>query len=219
MKLEKLLYLLLFFPTLTEFLESGHLPIMPRELITDFILTLCIGLFVWLLHRRHNELIHLSETDSLTEVWNRRRFDIDLNREIIRAHRMHTQLVMAFIDVDNFKSINDQKGHHTGDLVLKNIGKILKAGVRDQVDRCYRTGGDEFAIIFPETTKKGVKGAIKRIELIRTEAFDLLNSENSGLSIGIVVLSGDETDRDFINRADKLMYKEKMNKHKVTGLV
>ena len=209
---EKILYLLLLFPTLTELLESGHLPGKPREWASDILLTVCMGVFIYMIIKRNRELVNLSETDTLTKVLNRRRFDIDLDREIIRAHRLNTQLVLAFIDIDNFKNINDQNGHVHGDIVLKNIGHLLKTSIRHHVDRCYRIGGDEFAIIFPEITKKSVLGVKDRINLIKSEAVEILSAENSSLSIGIVVLEEGETANDLVNRADRLMYKEKKTK-------
>jgi len=94
----------------------------------------------------------LSRVDGLTELYNHRFFHQLLESEIGRALRYEHPLTLLMIDIDNFKKLNDSKGHQTGDIVLKGVASILKQTSRD-CDLIARYGGDEFAIIIPETDK------------------------------------------------------------------
>lgn len=98
------------------------------------------------------KLEHLSMCDMLTDLHNRRYFEMKLHEEVPRAHRQGYPVFLALLDVDRFKKYNDQFGHPAGDLVLQNIGKILVQCTRANVDLCFRFGGDEFAIIIPHAT-------------------------------------------------------------------
>ena len=94
-----------------------------------------------------------SITDPLTGLFNRRYFSYRLEEEISRFNRTHQFLCLFLIDIDNFKQINDQCGHQQGDMVLSEIGRILKKRVRFH-DICSRIGGDEFGILLPFTHYK-----------------------------------------------------------------
>ncbi len=142
-------YFLLLAPTLTEIIESGSFPVRLRDVITDVVMTIFVGVLILIIYRRQQQLILVSETDELTRLKNRRAFQKELSSAVARAHRLHITLSLAIIDVDQFKSINDLYGHHKGDQILAKIGKLLKNSVRSQLDTCYRIGGDEFAILLP----------------------------------------------------------------------
>ena len=88
-------------------------------------------------------------TDSLTGLGNNRAFYDDFEREIARAQRHDHSLVLALIDVDDFKAVNDKAGHSHGDDVLAFVGTRLRTA--RQEDRAYRIGGDEFALMLVET--------------------------------------------------------------------
>jgi len=207
------LYTLLLLPILTQYVETGRWPSAPQELVTDVGLTLCIGMLVLALRRRHRQLLSLSETDPLTGLANRRKFGADLKREVARANRVGTSLLLAFIDVDRFKLINDTLGHHEGDRILNKIGSLLCASVRTDVDTCYRIGGDEFALLMPGAQSGGTDWVDTKFGDLRDQAAELLKVHGAGLSFGIAVLTGSETPEAFLQRADRLMYREKSVNH------
>src|SRR5262249_42978882 len=89
-------------------------------------------------------------TDGLTGLANRRSFDDELALEWRRAERIGAPLALVLVDLDNFKSINDDRGHQAGDAVLRRVGTILDSGARS-ADLAARYGGEEFALLAPET--------------------------------------------------------------------
>src|SRR3954469_20710038 len=105
----------------------------------------------------------LSRTDALTGLLNRRAFVEALDHESARNRRFPRPLTLAYIDVDNFKGINDTRGHAAGDALLVAIAQAMGSSVRD-VDSVGRLGGDEFAILMPETDSDSSKVAIRKVE-------------------------------------------------------
>ena len=110
------------------------------------------------------KLEHLSMCDMLTDLYNRRCFEMKLHEEVPRAHRQGYPVYLALLDVDRFKEYNDQYGHQAGDRVLQDIGRILVQCTRENVDWCFRFGGDEFAIIIPYATVAQVGQIAARIQ-------------------------------------------------------
>ena len=106
---------------------AGHLAIAMRQ-ITD-----------------HKELERLSTTDTLTGLMNRRAFQSDLETAIVRAERNEAPGVLLFIDLDNFKQINDSNGHEVGDNVLRDVSEMIRSRSR-KYDLVARLGGDEFVV-------------------------------------------------------------------------
>jgi two-component system cell cycle response regulator len=104
----------------------------------------------------------LAITDPLTELFNRRHFETVIEREFSRTIRYQSPTSCLMIDIDYFKKINDEYGHHSGDMVLKEMAKIIKSSVRE-IDTVARWGGEEFIILFPETKKEDALQAASRI--------------------------------------------------------
>ena len=155
------------------------------------------------------KLEHLSMCDMLTELYNRRYFELKLQEEIPRAHRQGYPVFLALIDVDRFKTYNDQYGHQTGDRLLHEIGKIFMHYTREKVDWCFRFGGDEFAIIIPYATVDQASQIADRIqERYRQEP----RYAPTSLSIGLAKFlrhpgfSWAEDIADLVARADKALY-------------
>lgn len=100
--------------------------------------------------------------DGLTGLYNRRFFSETLANHIEAASRYDRQLSLVLFDIDQFKQINDQNGHPSGDKVLKHFAEILQSTARS-ADIVCRIGGDEFAVLLPETAKVNAAHFIKRV--------------------------------------------------------
>jgi len=163
------------------------------------------------LHEQQSTLYYQAHHDALTGLPNRVLFFDRLEQGIIKAKRHSEGLALLFIDLDNFKHINDSLGHGTGDSVLKIISKRLERIIRKE-DSVARLSGDEFTIIIEEI-KKPQDASILAEKILATlnEPIDVDNHKLyvSG-SIGISMYPGDATDgRDLLKYADTAMYKAK----------
>ena len=138
--------------------------------------------------------------DELTGVFNRRFFDNALERELKQASRRNREFSLLIVDIDNFKRVNDTHGHTTGDAVISALGKLLKRSIRSEDTPC-RIGGEEFAVIFPETDPDG---AMVVSEKIRSEFAKLkIAATDLSLSGGLATFPGDgKTAAELIDRAD-----------------
>ena len=155
----------------------------------------------------------LAETDPLTWLFNRRHFDRRLEAELNRALRAEHLLALLMIDVDKFKSINDRFGHRVGDHVLRAVATGMKQAVR-LYDVPTRYGGDEFAVILPESDTEAAARVARRI-LERTAAQVLpvelaTSGETIALSIGVATFPRPAGDGpSLIEFADDAMYRAK----------
>jgi diguanylate cyclase (GGDEF)-like protein len=114
------------------------------------------------LARIYERLEALAVTDPLTGVFNRRKFEMELEREIERSRRYGLNFSLIMADVDNLKSINDTYGHYYGDIMLQRCAKVLTGNTR-KVDVVTRIGGDEFIVILPHTAAEGAKIVVERL--------------------------------------------------------
>ena len=161
-----------------------------------------------------DKLEHLSKTDGLTGMINRRALTDSLAYEIDRAKRYHSELALILCDVDNFKAINDTYGHDAGDRTLQALSATLKTLLR-KIDIAGRYGGDEFMLILPETTVSGAESlAEKLLSAVRDTELRLPDGKHIRLSMSIGI-AGLEADREgenidsFVKRADDAMYAAK----------
>jgi diguanylate cyclase (GGDEF)-like protein len=156
---------------------------------------------------------HLSNTDGLTELYNHRYFQSILNIEVERERRYKRPLSLLMIDIDNFKSCNDTHGHLIGDVVLQQVGALVKKSTRG-CDYVARYGGEEFAVILPETPKQE---ALVVAERIRASIAEHLFTTTTGTSIGNITVTiglasfpeDAQEKRELIDRADKGLYQGK----------
>jgi diguanylate cyclase len=159
----------------------------------------------------HKRLKYLAENDPMTGLSNRYYFEEHLRGAIQRAHRLNFQLGLVYLDIDNFKLINDSLGHDSGDLLLQNIAQRLLEVVREG-DVVCRLGGDEFAIIVHDLETETSVGALAQrvIETVR-EPITLNNMEQFvTCSIGIATYPRCATTaEDMLKRADLAMYQVK----------
>ena len=142
--------------------------------------------------------------DELTGVFNRRFFDNAIEREFKQASRRGREFSLLMIDIDNFKKVNDNHGHTTGDAVISALGKLLRRSIRSEDTPC-RIGGEEFAVIFPETS---AEGAMVVSEKIRSEFAKLkIAATDLSLSAGLATFPGDgKTAAELIDLADQMLY-------------
>ena len=161
--------------------------------------------------RMIESLKKLSIRDPLTELYNSRHLYAQLDKEITRSGRYLHPLSLIFIDIDNFKAINDSYGHMVGDKALLLIAKKIKTSLRS-LDTAYRFAGDEFTIILPETSSEKAKVVAERIRSeMKNESLVIFDKEISKitLSFGIAEYIRNEEMEHFIHRADVTMYEAK----------
>jgi diguanylate cyclase (GGDEF)-like protein len=147
----------------------------------------------------------LARTDELTGATNRRSFFEAAQSEISRARRHRHPFTVAYIDIDNFKELNDRSGHAAGDAVLREVTGQLKANVRE-IDMVARLGGDEFVVLLPETDEAAARVVVNRIRANLGTLVALKNWRVT-FSIGVVTwTSPPRTVDTMIRQADDTMY-------------
>ncbi|MHB8950823.1 MAG: GGDEF domain-containing protein, partial [Rhodoferax sp.] len=157
----------------------------------------------------------LNLTDGLTGIKNRKYFDVHLANEVKRASRSHLPLSLLMIDIDHFKQVNDQYGHLAGDACLRALATTMPGCLLRPGDDVVRYGGEEFAVILPQTDKAGAVSLANKI--CKTVA--ALHFEFEGQTIPITVSIGchatrpaiDCTAESLIAAADAALYRAKHN--------
>jgi len=159
------------------------------------------------LRHTHSQLEQLATQDPLTNVLNARAFSHELAQELSRNRRYGRPLALIYLDLDDFKSINDAHGHATGDAVLRLVADAMRSAVR-QADVVGRLGGDEFAVLMPETDGDVAHAAATRLVTgIRTV---FRGTPSVTASIGVLAVSGTEAGTDeLLRKADQAMYAAK----------
>jgi len=149
---------------------------------------LAVGMDITERKQAERQYAWLAEHDPLTGLYNRRRLQKELDSEVGRAQRHRRQGGLLFIDLDDFKYINDTSGHQTGDRVLKRVAEILTETLRES-DVVARIGGDEFAVVLPETYPEEVIAVARKLsEQINAIQVDCLTQRHLvGASIGVAL--------------------------------
>jgi diguanylate cyclase (GGDEF)-like protein len=157
----------------------------------------------------HHLVQRQATTDDLTGLVNRRRFIEALDSEIVRANTFRSPLSVVLGDLDNFKLVNDRFGHQTGDEVLRRFADLVREHLRD-VDVPGRIGGEEFAILLPETD---AVGAVAVAERVRRSLRSLRPAPERGsavtASFGVAQLASGESGDELLRRADVALYRAK----------
>jgi diguanylate cyclase (GGDEF)-like protein len=157
--------------------------------------------------RRFREARQLADLDALTGLHNRRYFHETLARECSRAHRYDRTLALVVVDIDDFKSINDRIGHLAGDAVLAAVAERVQSVVRS-ADVACRVGGDELAVILPESVLADAEQLYRRIEFA-VGSRPLGPFERIHLSAGIAELQPEDDAKTLFERADEALYRAK----------
>jgi diguanylate cyclase (GGDEF)-like protein len=166
----------------------------------------------WRRYQSELALKHACDTDPLTQVANRRHFLPRLSHEISRAQRTHREVSLAMIDIDNFKRVNDRYGHPTGDLVICAVANVCRTVSRN-MDVVARMGGEEFAVMLPETSLSDAKLLAERIRMA-VENTTVISTDGEPchvtVSIGVAQQAPDEASQEnLIRQADAALYKAK----------
>ncbi|MGV8934532.1 MAG: diguanylate cyclase [Gallionellaceae bacterium] len=194
---------------LSAFAHSVMREINLRKAIQETIsLNLSLVEKVKMVDQMNQKLEVLATTDSLTGLLNRRAFEHSLGQALAIVKRRSSPLSVLIIDVDHFKLINDNHGHATGDHVLRTIATLLTDSARN-IDVVGRIGGEEFAVILPDTDKANALEVAERMRV------NVANADWSytplTISLGIATLLHGENASSLLVRADKAMYSAKKN--------
>ena len=177
---------------------------------------LFVAYFVSALRRSHQHERELARTDDLTGALNRRSFFEASQQEINRARRHRHPFTVAYMDVDDFKLINDRYGHSIGDEVLRSVTHTIKGTIRE-TDMVARLGGDEFVILMPETGEAAAQAVVARVHI---NIMNMFHEQGWPItfSIGVVTWATPPRTVDImLKQADDAMYEVKNNgKNQVT---
>jgi diguanylate cyclase (GGDEF)-like protein len=167
------------------------------------------------LKRYRDHLKELSSLDGLTGIANRRKFDEYLDYEWRRARRNRTSIALLMTDIDYFKPYNDHYGHLAGDDCLKRVAKVLKKAADRPADLSARFGGEEFALLMPETDLAGAVHVAERLQQgmktanIPHEFSDAAPYITLSMGIGAAVPLDSKSSIQLIESADKCLYRAK----------
>jgi len=196
----------LYEPNVSELMELLVVPV-PLYLVLAFVSNYVVRQIA-LRERQIERLRQQTEMDGLTGVHNRRYFDAKLTEELERARRSREGFSLIFVDLDDFKQINDAYGHAFGDEVLRSVAQTLYSSAR-QVDTVARFGGDEFVVLMPGTRIPGARAFFERMqeEIIRRSmeewGFEIR------MSAGAAVWNDGSDTATLVGGADAAMYEAK----------
>lgn len=161
--------------------------------------------------RLHDVVQRQASTDDLTGLVNRRRFIEALQAEIERARRFGSLLTVILTDLDDFKRVNDEFGHHGGDIVLRSFADLMRSHMRE-VDVPGRIGGEEFAILLPETDAEGAASVAERMRQSLGAVSLPVEGDRSvrvTASFGVASLQAAQSGDDLLRAADAALYQAK----------
>ncbi|HXG59750.1 MAG TPA: sensor domain-containing diguanylate cyclase [Planctomycetota bacterium] len=182
-------------------------PIRDRALVEQFSSVLAMAIRNCRLFKEVQSQAH---TDALTRLGNYRAFHETLRSEMHRAARYDRPLGLIMLDIDSFKEINDRYGHQAGDAALAELGRLVRASIRRE-DAAARYGGDEIAVILPETRPQGCLMVVQRLmAAVRNHAFHFEGKRLPvTISVGVASFRPDMTITQFVRAADQALYRAK----------
>jgi len=181
------------------------------ELISFLVTAGIVSLFAYIFAHRTEvqrlQLEKLATIDPLTGVGNRRTLENELKIAMAAEKRHHSHYGLMMLDLDNFKDVNDQYGHATGDEILKNFVRLVQTHTR-RVDRLFRFGGEEFVLLLPATDHEGLRRASRHLtQCVR----DNLKGPGGPVTVsaGAAILRSGEDWENWLRRADQALYAAK----------
>ncbi len=207
--------------------ERASLPELPQTDMTPQVRSAVMGLMDELdrlkdeltaANERVSVLENMADEDPLVPVLNRRGFVRELERALAYVKRYGTEASLIYIDLDDFKTINDAHGHAAGDAALRHVAELLTVNVR-RSDLVGRLGGDEFALVLHRAGLDVARGkALRLVDDIAAHPFSHDGVEIAlALSVGSTDLRGGDTVTDVLDRADRQMYRHKSRRKPETG--
>ena len=163
----------------------------------------------------YSKILQYATIDALTNLNNRRQFELRLLQEIATTKRQNNPLCAMMIDIDFFKKVNDTYGHASGDAVLRGVASIIKSTLRES-DIPSRYGGEEFAVLLPYTHIDEAKIVGERLrKAVESTPISINDEDSEAQSIGVTISMGlaefntKESGEELFERADKALYKAK----------
>jgi len=181
------------------------------NLLISFFITIVITLLIlFIVYKNNKKILYLAEFDSLTEIVNRRVFKEKFVYSLLLAKRDKRKVSLIFLDIDNFKSINDTFGHSTGDEVLKVFATLIKENIRE-TDLVGRWGGEEFTVLLRGCNKEEAKTMAGKLQTVLAKSKHLSHLTNRTVtaSFGVTESNEDDSVDMMIQRADNAMYVSK----------
>ncbi|GHG76703.1 GGDEF domain-containing protein [Comamonas sp. JC664] len=168
----------------------------------------------------HDEIYRLTTMDGLTQIYNRRYFDEQLDREISRSRRYERMLSLVLLDIDHFKAVNDKYGHLAGDSVLKQLASTVRTKIRRE-DVFARYGGEEFAILLPEVSLTGTRQLAEKVRrLVEKQRFEFdRQAIPVTVSVGLAALEPFHRESgELVRDADEKLFEAKTTgRNRVVG--
>ncbi|MGE4063575.1 MAG: diguanylate cyclase [Rhodospirillaceae bacterium] len=182
------------------------------EVTVRFVVTLAltiviVNIILNIVGQLQQELTDQALTDPLTGAFNRRQMDQSLAEAIERNRRSGAPVSLLIIDIDHFKRVNDDFGHHIGDKVLKGMVALIKGRSR-KLDRLFRLGGEEFVLLLPDTR---ANAAMKQAEALRKLMSEskLIEQRPVTISIGVAEYWAEQSQEAWMQAADDALYQAK----------
>jgi len=167
------------------------------------------------LEEKNQELEAINTFDALTGIKNRRYFDKKYAAELRLSRRNQTELALAMIDIDHFKQVNDTYGHLAGDVCLHQVAQIIKNTLKRPSDEVCRFGGEEFAILMPQTDEQGATQVVEKIRQQIAQQAVIYEEDTIQLTISAGISSAihdnDQLNNQLIDSADKALYSAKQS--------
>lgn len=171
---------------------------------TSLVVNACAYIFAVRHHSQHQKLQLLATHDPLTGARNRRALSADLENAVKNARQSGLSYALVMLDLDHFKRINDEYGHHTGDHILRQCAEVLRRHIRES-DQLFRFGGEEFTLLMAGVSDNGLHAVVDKLRQALQNALATPGGSVTA-SFGVALLKPDEHWESWVARADNALY-------------